>query len=93
MNKLVDQYNNNYHHSINKEPINADCSAFTEKNEMNHQAPGYKFNDRVRVTLKNSQEKYLFVCSYHVTDAFQSEFTLYSCLNVKELLAQNKCEI
>ena len=26
------------------------------------------------------------VCSCHVTYAFQSETTLYSCLNVKELL-------
>ena len=24
LNKLVDQYNNTYHHSINKNPINAD---------------------------------------------------------------------
>ena len=31
----------------------------------------------------------LNVCSYHVTHAFQSESTLYSCLNVKELLAWN----
>ena len=31
MNKLVDQYNNNYHHFINKKPINADYSALTEK--------------------------------------------------------------
>ena len=31
----------------------------------------------------------LSVCSYHVTYAFQSESTLYSCLNVKELLARN----
>ena len=30
------------------------------------------------------------VCSYHVTHVFQSEYTLYSCLNVKELLAQNR---
>ena len=29
------------------------------------------------------------VCYYHVTYAFQSESTLYSCLNVKELLAWN----
>ena len=35
----------------------------------------------------------LVVCSYHVTHAFQSESTLYSCLNVKELLAQNRREI
>ena len=33
------------------------------------------------------------VCSYHVTYAFESESTLYSCQNVKELLAQNRCEI
>ena len=33
------------------------------------------------------------VCSYHVTYAFQSKSTLYSCLNVKELLARNRREI
>ena len=36
---------------------------------------------------------YLFVCSYHVMYAFQSESALYNCLNVKELLAQNRREI
>ena len=40
----------------------------------------------------NQREK-LTVCSYHVTYAFQSESTLYSCLNVKELLARNRREI
>ena len=35
----------------------------------------------------------LTVCSCHVTYAFQSESTLYSCLNVKELLAQSRHEI
>ena len=33
------------------------------------------------------------VCSYHVTYAFQSESILYSCLNVKELLAERRREI
>ena len=33
------------------------------------------------------------VCSCHVTYAFQSESTLYSCLNVKELLSRNKRDI
>ena len=33
------------------------------------------------------------VRSYHVTYAFQSESTLYSCLNVKELLPRNRREI
>ena len=28
-------------------------------------------------------------CYYHITYAFQSELRLYSCLNVKELLARN----
>ena len=37
--------------------------------------------------------KNLTVCSYHVTYAFQSESTLYGCLNVKELLTRNRCDI
>ena len=36
---------------------------------------------------------HLTVYSYHVTHAFQSEYTLYSCMNVKELLAQKRPEI
>ena len=36
---------------------------------------------------------HLTVYSYHVTYVFQSEYTFYSCLNVKELLAQNKHNI
>ena len=35
----------------------------------------------------------LTVCSYHGTYAFQSESTLYSCLNVKELLARSRRKI
>ena len=34
---------------------------------------------------------YLSTC--HITYAFQSEFTPYSCLNIKELLARNRREI
>ena len=33
------------------------------------------------------------VCYYHVTYAIQSESTLYSCLNVKEILAQSRRKI
>ena len=50
LNKLVDQYINTYHHSINKKPINADCSALTEKNKMHPKAPKFKVNDRVSIT-------------------------------------------
>ena len=31
LNKLVDQYNDIFHYSINKKPINADYSALTKK--------------------------------------------------------------
>ena len=41
----------------------------------------------------NSVNIVMVVHSYHVTYAFQSESTLYSCLNVKEFLAQNRQEI
>ena len=50
MNKLVDQYNNTYHHSINKKPINADYSALTEKIETNPKGPKLKVNSKVRIT-------------------------------------------
>ena len=36
---------------------------------------------------------HLTVCSYHVTYRFHSEFTLYSCLNVKDLFARNRRDI
>ena len=36
---------------------------------------------------------FMTVCYYHVTYAFQSESTLHSYLNVKELLAQNRRNI
>ena len=69
MNKLLDQYNNAYHHCINKKPINADYSAFTDKIATNLKALKFKVNDRVNirikitiflvnVTLKVGREKY-----------------------------------
>ena len=33
------------------------------------------------------------ICHSHITYAFQSESTLYSCLNIKELLARNRRDI
>ena len=69
MNKLLDQYNNAYHHYINKKPINVDYSAFTDKIATNLKALKFKVNDRVNirikitiflvnVTLKVGREKY-----------------------------------
>ena len=50
LNKLVDKYNNTYHNSINKKPINADYSPLTEKIETNQKSPQFKVNDRFRIT-------------------------------------------
>ena len=50
MNKLVDQYNNAYQHSINKKPINTDYSVLTKKIVTDPKFPKFKVNDRVRIT-------------------------------------------
>ena len=49
LNKLVDKYNNTYHHPVNKKSINADYSSFTERIETNSKAREFKVNDRVRI--------------------------------------------
>ena len=49
-NKLLNLYNNTYHHSTDKKPINANYSVLTEKIETNSKARKSKVNDRVRVT-------------------------------------------
>ena len=50
LNKLLDQYNNNYHHLINKKPINVNYSASTENIKSNTKASKFKINYRVRTT-------------------------------------------
>ena len=60
MNKLVEQYNNTYHHYINKNPINADYSTLTEKIETNPKTPKFKVNDKFRI----SKYKNVFSKSY-----------------------------
>ena len=58
MNKLVDKYNNTYHRSIRKKPIDADYSTITEKIGMNPKAPKFTVGDRVRITkYKNISSK------------------------------------
>ena len=49
------------------------------------------FQQQCKIVIKPIHQK--TVCSYHVTCTFQGESTLYSCLNVNELLAQSKCKI
>ena len=58
LNKLVDQYNNTYTHSIGKKPINADHSVLTKKFDTNSKASKFKGNDIVRITkYKNTFSK------------------------------------
>ena len=60
LNKLVDQYNNTYYHSVDKKPINVDYSALTEKIKINLKVPKFKINDRIRIT----KYKNIFCKSY-----------------------------
>ena len=71
LNKLVDQYNNTYHHSINKRPISADYSKLTEKLRPSLKLQSLTLmieleSQSIRIFLVNAtlnigQEKYL-VC-------------------------------
>ena len=42
LNKLVDEYNNTYHHSVCKKSIDADYSALTKEIKINLKAPKFK---------------------------------------------------
>ena len=63
----MDQYNNTYHHSINKKSINADYSALNENIETIPKAPKFKVNDRARIT------KYKNMFSKGYTDIWSRE--------------------
>ena len=74
LNKLVDQYNNTYHHSINKKLFYADYSALTEKIETNSQAPKSEVNDRVRTT------RYKNIFSKGYTENWSREIFIFDSL-------------
>ena len=50
LNKIIDEYNNTYHHSIVKKLADADYSALTEEIETNPKSPKFRVGDRVRIT-------------------------------------------
>ena len=50
LSKVVDQYNNTYHHYINEKLINTDYFALTEKIGANLKASKFKVNDRARIS-------------------------------------------
>ena len=67
LNKLVNQYNNTYHDSIDKNPITSDYFALTGKIETNLKAPKFKVNGRARIT------KYKNVFSKGYTENWSKE--------------------
>ena len=93
---IVDKYNNTYHKTIKTKSRDVKSYSFAEYNEESiEKDPKFKVGDHVRISkYKNlfAKEYTPTVCSYHVTYVFQSESTLYSCLNVKELLARSRHE-
>ena len=63
LNKLIDEYNSSYHHSLVKKVIDADYSTLTEEIESNPKAPKFKVGNRVKIsnykaTLIIGQKKY-----------------------------------
>ena len=50
LNKIVDECNNSYHHSIDKKPINPNYSALAEEIETNSKLSKFKLGDRVKIT-------------------------------------------
>ena len=69
---------------------NISYRAKLEKNLANTHVHTFSHEKESRV-FKEAEN--MTVCSCHVTYAFQSESTVYSCLNVKELLARSRSEI
>ena len=55
LNKLVEKYNNTYHHSIGKKPTAADNSVLAEEIEWNPKAPPkFRVGESVKITKQKS---------------------------------------
>ena len=74
---------------INNGTINNKNKARNEFRKLKQKVTNYN----LRYDLIKELEKDLIVCFYHVTYEFESESTVYSCLNVKELLARSRRHI
>ena len=58
LNKIVDKYNNSYHYSVGKKPIDADYFVLTEQIETHPKARKVKVGDRARfIKYKNISSK------------------------------------
>ena len=66
LNKLVEQYNNTYHHSLNKKLINAVYSALTKNSESNPKAPKFevrntKYKDILMKGYTENRSREIFI--------------------------------
>ena len=68
-------------------------NTFNQMDEPCCSAISFNLISMQSIVLSNELRVVCAVCSCHVTYTFQSESTLYSCLNVKELLARSRREI
>ena len=60
LNKLVDEYYNSHHRSIDKKLVDADYSDLTKKFESSHKVPKFRVRDSIRTT----KHKNVFSKSY-----------------------------
>ena len=67
LNKLVDEYNNTYDHSVGRKPVDVDYSALAEERETNPKSPKFKVGNKVRVA------KYKIIFSKNYTGNLLTE--------------------
>ena len=85
MKKLVDKYNNTYHHTIDKKSVYTDYSALTKEIEMNLKTPQFKVDDRVKIT------KYKNIFSKRHTENWSREiFVIDSVLKINPWTYKSK---
>ena len=74
MNKLVDEYKNNYHYCIYKKPIDVNYSTLSEKIKSSNEVPKFKVGYRVRIT----KHKNIFSKGY--TENWSREIFVIDCV-------------
>ena len=79
MNKLVDEYNDSYNHSIGKNPCDTEYSALTEELGMNSKAPNLKVGDTVWITKCK-----ISFCKSYTTNLSEDLFSINSVLKTND---------
>ena len=76
--------------------LTLNCLSSKNKNDNKRNLSCPPFQNLLMLFITNKQLRWWLctrLCYYDVIYAFQSESTLYSCLNIKELLTQNRRDI